>query len=59
MAPLLADIVIRRTGLGSAGAPAPETVERCAAIAAAELGWDDARRLEETGSIGRFYEVTS
>jgi glycerol-3-phosphate dehydrogenase len=59
MAPRLADIVIRRTGLGSAGAPAPETVERCAAIAAAELGWDDARRLEETGSIGRFYEVTS
>jgi glycerol-3-phosphate dehydrogenase len=59
MAARLADIVIRRTGLGSAGAPAPDVVERCAAIAAAELGWDDARRLEETQSIERFYEVAS
>jgi glycerol-3-phosphate dehydrogenase len=57
MAVTLADTVIRRTGLGSAGAPARDAVERCAAIAAAELGWDQARTLEEKQSIARFYEM--
>jgi glycerol-3-phosphate dehydrogenase len=57
MAFTLSDIVIRRTGLGSAGAPPHDAVERCATIAAAELGWDEARTLEEKGSIARFYET--
>jgi glycerol-3-phosphate dehydrogenase len=57
MALRLTDIVIRRTGLGSAGVPSQTAVQRCAEIAAAELGWDDARTAEEIGSVARFYEI--
>jgi glycerol-3-phosphate dehydrogenase len=57
MAVRLPDIVIRRTGLGSAGMPSQEAVERCARIAAAELGWDDARTREEISAVTRFYEI--
>lgn len=58
MAARLTDIVIRRTGLGSAGAPPAAAVRRCAAIAAAELGWTDARMAEEVALVDRFYEIT-
>jgi glycerol-3-phosphate dehydrogenase len=54
----LTDIVIRRTGMGSAGAPPRDAVERSARIAAAELGWDDARLHEEIAAVTNFYEVT-
>jgi glycerol-3-phosphate dehydrogenase len=53
----LTDIVVRRTGMGSAGAPPRDAVERCARIAAAELGWDDARVHEEIAEVTKFYEV--
>jgi glycerol-3-phosphate dehydrogenase len=57
MAIRLSDIVIRRTGLGSAGAPPQAAVARCARIAAAELGWDDARTSDEIATVSRFYEI--
>jgi glycerol-3-phosphate dehydrogenase len=55
----LTDIVVRRTGMGSAGAPPGDAVERSARIAAAELGWDDARLREEIAAVTNFYEVIS
>ena len=53
----LTDIVVRRTGMGSADAPPRDAVERSARIAAAELGWDDARVVEEIATVRRFYEI--
>ncbi len=40
MAVTLADIVFRRTGLGSFGCPSLSLLERIAAVMAAELSWD-------------------
>ena len=57
MACRLSDIIIRRTGLGSAGLPPLDAIEGCARIAAAELGWNDARVSDEVASIRRFYEI--
>lgn len=57
MAVRLADIVVRRTGLGSASRPAPGAVAASARIAAAELGWDDARTAEEIAAVERVYAV--
>jgi glycerol-3-phosphate dehydrogenase len=57
MALRLSDIVVRRTGLGSAGAPPAEAVQVAAQIAAAELGWDDARTAAEVADVQRFYDV--
>ena len=45
MALRLADVVLRRTGLGTIGHPGEDCLRECAAIMAAELGWD-ARRVE-------------
>jgi glycerol-3-phosphate dehydrogenase len=47
----LSDILLRRTGLGTLGLPGDEVLDAAARLAAAELGWDDARReaeLEDT-----------
>ena len=57
MACRLSDIVIRRTGLGSAGPPSADAIASCGRIAAAELGWDDARVSEEVALTGRVYEI--
>ena len=57
MAVRLADIVTRRTGLGSAGRPSPQAVAACARIAAAELGWDDARTADEVAAVERAYVI--
>ncbi len=43
----LADLVLRRTPLGSFGHPGLEALRAVAALAARELGWDDARRARE------------
>ncbi len=56
MALRLADIVVRRTGLGSGGRPAPAALEACARIAAAELSWPAARTAEELALTERFYD---
>jgi glycerol-3-phosphate dehydrogenase len=53
MALHLADAVLRRLDLGTAGAPAPPDVECVAAVMAAELGWSDERRRSETDALWR------
>ena len=57
MAIRLADIMVRRTGLGSAGKPSEEAIANSARIAAAELGWDQARIGAEVGEIDRLYDL--
>ena len=57
MAMRLADVLIRRTGLGSAAAPPDEAVRVAARIAQAELGWDEERTAQEIQEVGRFYAV--
>ncbi|MEP6592660.1 MAG: glycerol-3-phosphate dehydrogenase C-terminal domain-containing protein, partial [Acidobacteriota bacterium] len=59
MALRLADIVVRRTGLGSAGRPAPEALRACARLAAAELAWSPARTEEEIALTSRVYDWAS
>jgi glycerol-3-phosphate dehydrogenase len=53
----LSDVVIRRTGLGSADPPEEAALTECAAIAKAELGWDDARTAAEIAAVREFYRV--
>jgi glycerol-3-phosphate dehydrogenase len=57
MAVRLADIVVRRTGLGAAAHPGEEAVRACAAIAAEELGWDEPRVRDEMAAVDRVYEI--
>ena len=58
MAVRLSDVVIRRTGLGSAGPPDDGGLAWCAAIAARELGWSADRTDEEIAAVKRFYTIT-
>src|SRR6266542_2186463 len=57
MALRLADILVRRTGLGSAGPPPHGAVEKAARIAAEELGWDERRVAEEIAALESVYAV--
>ena len=57
MAIRLADIVVRRTGLGAAGHPGAEAVAACARIAAGELGWSSAQEAAEIAAVDRVYEI--
>jgi glycerol-3-phosphate dehydrogenase len=57
MALRLTDIVVRRTGLGSARRPPDEAITGCARIAAAELGWDAGRVAQEIDAVQRVYEL--
>jgi glycerol-3-phosphate dehydrogenase len=58
MAIRLADIVVRRTGLGAAGHPGAEAVAACARIAAGELGWTAAQEAAEIAAVDRVYEIS-
>ena len=54
MAEKLADVVLRRTDLGSAGDPGDGALKTCAALMAKELDWDAVRvrrEIEEVKSI--------
>lgn len=55
MACTLADVVARRTPLGSARFPGTETARSCAETMARERGWDAARTSEELAALARFY----
>jgi glycerol-3-phosphate dehydrogenase len=55
MALKLADIVFRRTGLGTAACPSRSTLEEVAALIGRELGWDDARRQQEVEEVLKCY----
>lgn len=47
MARQLADVVFRRTGLGTVGHPGDSCLDRCAAIMALELSWSETHRSEQ------------
>jgi glycerol-3-phosphate dehydrogenase len=55
MAQTLADLVFRRTPLGTFGHPGREALAACAALAAGELGWDAARREREIALVEEEY----
>lgn len=47
MARTLGDIVLRRTGIGTLGHPGMAVLEKVAALAATELGWDEDKTKHE------------
>lgn len=53
MAVRLADVVFRRTELGSAGDPGEAALSAAAALVARELGWDEARVASELAEVRR------
>ena len=55
MAVTLADAVLRRLDLGTAGPPPPGELDTVARVMAAELGWDDVRGRCERADLARFY----
>jgi glycerol-3-phosphate dehydrogenase len=57
MAQTLADVVIRRTGLGAAGKPADSVMNDVAVRMQEMLGWSDQRKADELDTLKRFYDV--
>jgi glycerol-3-phosphate dehydrogenase len=55
MAHSLADVVLRRLDLGTAGEPAVEDVETVAGVLFHELGWDMGRLSAERADLAAFY----
>jgi len=55
MALTLADAVLRRLDLGTAGPPAPADLDAVAGAMAAELGWDAGREQRERRALAGFY----
>ncbi|HEY2070100.1 MAG TPA: glycerol-3-phosphate dehydrogenase/oxidase [Rhizomicrobium sp.] len=57
MAMTLADVVMRRTGLGQLGNPGDETLRATTALMAGELGWDTARSSREIEAASRPFRL--
>lgn len=55
MALTLADAVLRRLDLGTAGPPPPPELDTVARVMVAELGWDAAREEAERAALARLY----
>jgi glycerol-3-phosphate dehydrogenase len=55
MAVTLADAVLRRLDLGTAGPPPAPELDTVGRVMAAELGWDDERERCERAALARFY----
>jgi glycerol-3-phosphate dehydrogenase len=55
MACTLADVVFRRTGLGTVGHPGGEALKEYAALMAPELGWDPGRIRQEIAAVEETY----
>jgi glycerol-3-phosphate dehydrogenase len=53
MARSLADAVLRRLDLGTAGPPPEAEIDEVARVLAGELGWDEAQILAEKEALGR------
>ena len=51
MALTLKDIFLRRTGLGTLGAPPDGVIDKVADLAAQELGWGEARKAAEINEV--------
>lgn len=58
MAVKLTDVIQRRTELGAAGLPDETSLQICADIMAAELGWNRARREQEICDVISAYPLT-
>jgi glycerol-3-phosphate dehydrogenase len=56
MALKLSDVILRRTGLGSAGKPDKGILQLCAEIMAAELGWDKSKKNKEVDEVNSVYK---
>lgn len=52
----LADVVLRRTDLGSLERPSDEAIAECADLMATELGWSSEVRAEMIRQLDEFYE---
>jgi glycerol-3-phosphate dehydrogenase len=52
----LSDVIFRRTGLGTAGWPGRAVIERCAALAGRELGWDASETAREIAEVEAVYD---
>ena len=59
MALTLADVVFRRTQLGSAGNPGETSLGKCAEIMAGQLGWSAQRTRDEIQSVINAYALSS
>lgn len=53
----LADVILRRTDLGSRGYPSDETVQTCADIMANEKGWSEQKKQKEIDVLRSHYLV--
>jgi glycerol-3-phosphate dehydrogenase len=51
MAQKLADVILRRTALGSAGMPTEASLHTAEQVMATELGWDEKRRQQELTDV--------
>lgn len=51
----LADIVLRRTDIGTGEQPSDATLHECATIAAAELGWSPSTVRDEVAAVSSLY----
>ncbi len=57
MARMLADVVLRRTGICTLGHPGKEILNKVAAVVARELNWDEARMAREIGEVEAILKV--
>jgi glycerol-3-phosphate dehydrogenase len=57
MAQKLADVVMRRTELGTAGFPGEASLQSCADILAEELGWNRQRRNDEIAEVKALFRA--
>ncbi|HEY5347633.1 MAG TPA: glycerol-3-phosphate dehydrogenase/oxidase [Rhizomicrobium sp.] len=57
MAMTLADIVMRRTGIGQFGPPSAQTLRAAASLMAKEMDWDEARCASEIASLAPYYKA--
>jgi glycerol-3-phosphate dehydrogenase len=57
MAYTLADVVVRRTGVGAAGHPGNVVANQYAIAMQAELGWSEERKNRELQALSRVYHI--
>ncbi len=57
LAETLADVILRRTDLGSVGYPSDETIQFCADLMAAEKGWNEEKKQQEIDALRNNYLV--
>jgi len=56
MAQALADVVLRRTDLGTGGNPGEKALKICALLMAKELGWDQSQIQNEIDGLRTFFQ---